>query len=110
MDTTHAKRAKPGTKGTGDYYRVIVRPKEQFKSFRTQDVGDPGGLQRVAGHRSSGSWATQAWLIGKDMAHVKDGKLIADDPDAKDLLKHLGSEPVHDKGDVFHAKDRRAGS
>lgn len=107
MSAVHAKRAEPGTKGTGEYYHVVVRPKSQFTSFRTQDVGDPGGLQRVAGHRSSGSWATQAWLISKDMAHVKNGRLIADDPDAKDLLKHLGSEPVHHKGDVFHAKDRK---
>ncbi len=100
-------RAKPGTKGTGDYYRVEVRPKSQFKSFRVQDVGDPGGLERLAGHRSSGSWATHAWLISKDKAHVQDDKLVADDKDAKKLLASLGSEPIHVKGDIFKAKDRK---
>ena len=100
-------RAKPGTKGTGDYYRVEVRPKSQFKSFRIQDVGDPGGLERLAGHRSSGSWATHAWLISKDKAHVQDDKLVADDKDAKKLLASLGSEPIHVKGDIFKAKDRK---
>lgn len=101
------KRAKPGSKGTGDYYRIVVRPKEQFVSFRVQDVGDPGGLERVAGHRSSGSWATQAWLIAKDKAHIDGDSLVADDEDAKKLLESLGSKPTLVKGDIFKAKDRR---
>lgn len=98
-------RAKPGSTGEGDYFHVVVRDKNQFTSFRTQDVGDPGGLQRRAGRRSSGSWSTQAWLISKDDAHVEDGELIADSQDAKDLLERLGSTPTHEKGDVFRAKD-----
>jgi hypothetical protein len=72
----------------------------------TQDVGDPGGLQRVAGQRASGSWATQAWLVNKKFAHISGDKLIADDADAKKLFKQLGSEPELKKGDVFVAKDR----
>jgi hypothetical protein len=99
-------RAKPGTKGGGDYYRVVVRPKEQFVSFRNQDVGEPGGLQRIAGKRSSGSWGTQAWLISKDFAHIEGNTLVPDHQDAKELLEKLGSNPKHEKGDVFSAKDR----
>lgn len=101
------RRAKPGTSGSGDYYRIVVRPKEEFVTFRNQDVGKPGGLQRLSGKRSSGSWSTQAWLISKDLAHVESGKLVADSKDAKELLKTLGSEPTHQKGDIFTAKDRR---
>lgn len=101
------QRAKPGSKGTGNYFRITVRPKEQFTSFRNQDIGEPGGLQRVAGRRKSGSWDTQAWLISKDDAHIEKEKLVADSKDAKDLLKSLGSKPVHEKGDVFNAKSRR---
>lgn len=101
------KRAKPGTTGEGSYYRIVVRPKEQFVTFRNQDVGEPGGLQRLAGKRSSGSWATQAWLISKDHAHIEGDTLVADSSDAKNLLKELGSTPKHEKGDVFTAKDRR---
>lgn len=100
-------RAEPGTTGEGDYYRIVVRPKQQFTSFRTQDVGDPGGLQRVTGRRSSGSWATQAWLVSKDYAHVEGDTLVADSDEAKDLLESLGSQPVHEKGDIFTAKDRK---
>ena len=48
------KRKKPGSTGEGDYYHVTVRPKEQFSSFRTQDVGRKGHSQRLAGRRSSG--------------------------------------------------------
>jgi hypothetical protein len=99
-------RAKPGTRGGGNYYRVVVRDKAQFTSFRNQDVGKPGGLQRIAGHRSSGSWDTQAWLISKDDAHISGDSLIADSKDAKGLLEKLGSKPKHDKGDIFTAKDR----
>ncbi len=101
------KRAKPGTQGGGEYYRVVVRPKEKFVTFRNQDVGKPGGLQRLSGKRSSGSWSTQAWLIHKDMAHIDGDILVADSKDAKDLLSKLGSQPAHEKGDIFTAKDRR---
>jgi hypothetical protein len=101
------KRAKPGTLGSGEYFRIVVRPKEQFVTFRYQDVGNPGGLQRLSGQRSSGSWRTQAWLVGKDMAHIEGNTLVADVKDAKDLLAQLSSEPKHEKGDVFTAKDRR---
>lgn len=100
-------RKKPGTTGEGNYYHVEVRPKDEFTTFRTQDVGGEGHLQRVAGKRSSGSWATAKWLISKEDAHIEDGKLVADTKDARDLIKKLGSEPVHKRGDQFAAKDRR---
>jgi hypothetical protein len=89
------KRRKPGTTGEGNYYHVEVRPKDEFTTFRTQDVRNEGHLQRVAGKRSSSSWATAKWLIRKEDAHVKDGKLLGDTKEAKDLIKKLGSEPVH---------------
>jgi hypothetical protein len=100
-------RKKPGTTGEGNYYHVEVRPKDEFTAFRTQDVGDGGHLQRVAGKRSSGSWATVKWLIGKEDAHVEGGKLVPDTRDAKDLIKKLGSEPIRKRGDLFEAKPRR---
>lgn len=100
------QRAKPGTKGEGDYFRIVVRPKSEFVTFRNQDVGKPGGLQRLAGRRSSGSWDTQAWLINKGDAHIEGDKLVPDSKDAKELLKRLGSEPTRKKGDIFTAKDR----
>jgi len=100
-------RKKPGSGGSGDYYHVEVRGRGDFKTVRTQDVGDPGHLQRVAGKRESGSWATVKWLIGKEDAHVEDGKLVADTKDAKDLIEKLGSQPVHVSGDRFEAKPQR---
>src|SRR5881227_228410 len=63
------KRKKPGTGGEGDYYHVGVRPKDDFVTFRTQDVGEPRHIQRVAGKRESGSWGTVKWLISKEDAH-----------------------------------------
>ncbi len=100
-------RREPGSRGQGDYYHVEVRPGDGFVTFRTQDVGDPGHVQRVAGKRQSGSWSTVKWLIDKDDAHVRGGVLVGDTKDAKDIIKQLGSKPIHKKGDIFEAKPRR---
>jgi hypothetical protein len=109
MATSRKKteRKKPGSTGQGDYYHVEVRPRSDFVSFRTQDVGNAGHIQRVAGKRESGSWATVKWLIGKEDAHVSGDSLVGDTTEAKDLLKKLGSKPVHKSGDRFEAKPRR---
>jgi hypothetical protein len=96
---------KPGA-GSGEYYRVEVRPKSDFVTFRTQDVGTKGHIQRLAGKRSSGSWATVTWLISKRDAHIHAGKLVADTAAARQLLAKLGSRPEHTQGDRFKAKDR----
>jgi hypothetical protein len=100
-------RQKPASTGKGNYYHIEVRPKGEFTTFRTQDVGGEGHLQRVAGKRESGSWATTKWLISKQDAHVEGDKLVGDTKDAKDLLKKLRTTPVHVSGDRFEAKGRR---
>src|SRR5258706_14600103 len=99
-------RQKPGSSGKGDYYHVEVLPKTGFVTFRTQDVGRRGHIQRVAGKRASGSWATVKWLIGKQDAHVRGDRLVPDTKDAQDVIKQLGSQPVHLSGDRFKAKPR----
>ena len=43
-------RERPGA-GGGNFYRVEVRPKDKFVTFRTQDVGSKGHIERVAGRR-----------------------------------------------------------
>ena len=100
-------RARPGSTGKGKYYRIEVRPRSAFTSFKTQDVGRPGHTQRVAGHRSSGSWATQAWLISKTDAHMEAGRLVADDYEARKVISGLQSVPVWVKGDLFKARPSR---
>jgi hypothetical protein len=100
------EREKPGATGKGEYYHIEVRPKGQFSSFRTQDVGEKGGILRVGGKRSSGSWDDQKWLISKQHAHIEEGKLVPDAEDAHRVLEALGSEPVHIRGDRFKAKPR----
>lgn len=98
-------RQRPGA-GGGRYYRVAVRPESEFVSFRTQDVGHKGHIQRVAGRRPSGSWATVTWLIAKEDAHVQSGRLVPDTADVRKLITQLGSRPVHTQGDRFRATDR----
>jgi hypothetical protein len=99
-------RKKPGTGGEGNYYHVELRRSEDFATFRTQDVGEPGHIQRVAGKRGSGSWDTVKWLISKDDAHIENETLVPDSSEAKEVLAELGSRPVHLKGDLFEAKPR----
>jgi hypothetical protein len=99
-------RAKPGARGGGAFFHIEVRPRRQFRTFRTQDVGKKGGIERVAGKRSSGSWDTQEWLISKEHAHRVGRRLVPDTADARKVLKVLGAPPRHVGGDRFKAKDR----
>lgn len=100
-------RKKPGTTGKGKFYRIEVRPKSEFVTFRVQDVGAKGGLERLAGKRSSGSWDTVSWLISKKGATVKKGHFVITDPKARTALKQIRGPIVHVKGDVFRAHPRR---
>jgi len=93
-------------KGEGDYYRIVVRPKEEFTTFRYHDVGEKGHIQRLAGKRSNGSWDTQVWLISKDDAHLEGDTLVPDTDDARKVIDALGTRPRHIEGDIFNAKDR----
>lgn len=116
METTRnrpkspSRRAKPGAGGEGEFYHVEVRPSREFKTFRTQDVGRPGGIERVAGKRSNGSWATQKWLISKRLAHVEEGRLVADSTPARDVLNDLGSAAVQVRGNRFKVSSKRNAS
>lgn len=98
---------KPGTGGEGKWYRIVVRPKEDFVSFRYHDVGEKGGdAMRLAGMRRSGKWDTQAWMINKNSAHIELDELVPDTKDAHEVIANLGSVPTHLKGDIFEAEDR----
>lgn len=100
------RRKRPGA-GGGRFYRVQVRPKSDFVAFRTQDVGDAGHLERLAGKRSSGSWDTQAWLVAKEDAHVERERLVIDNPQARTVLKQIPGPITRVKGDVFKAPVRK---
>ena len=102
--TDGKQRAKPGATGEGEYYHLQIRPTEEFATFRTHDVGERGGIQRVAGQREDGSWETQKWLISKDLAHVEQGRLVPDSQAAREVLDDLGSGSEHIEGDRFRAK------
>ena len=100
---TKKRRKAPGSTGKGKFYRIELRPKSEFTSFRVQDVGKKGGLERLAGHRRSGSWDTVTWLIAKDKAHVERGHLKIDGAKDKSVLKQIKGPIVHVKGDIFRA-------
>ena len=101
------RRTKPGSRSTGRYFHIAVRPAREFVRFRIQDVGRRGGVQRLAGQRVNGTWDTQKWLIEKSDAHIENGRLVPDSAAAKKVLASLGSNAVHLSGDRFRAKPRR---
>ncbi len=107
-DAKQDDKKEPGS-GSGRYYRVEVRPKHEFVTFRYHDVGDRGHIQRLAGKRESGSWDTHAWLISKNDAHIEKNKLVPDTDDAKRIIATFRSEPKHKEKDIFLAKDKSRG-
>lgn len=100
------KRQAPGSTGKGNFYRIELRPKGQFSSFRIQDVGKKGGLERLAGHRPSGSWDTVTWLIAKDKAEVVKGHLKITGKKEQSVLKQIQGPIKHIKADIFRAHPR----
>lgn len=91
----------------GKYYRIVIRPKSEFTTFRAQDIGRKGHSIRLAGKRKSGTWSTQAWLISKKDAIVKAGILVGKDSQTKKILSKLRTLPRKIKGDIFQAKSRK---
>lgn len=106
MAKKKTKRKAPGSTGKGKFYRIEIRPKYEFKSFRIQDVGKKGGLERLAGRRKSGSWDTVTWLVEKSKAHIERGHLKFDSAKDASILKQIKGPIVHVKGDIFHAHPR----
>jgi hypothetical protein len=100
-------RAKRGAKGGGRFFHIELRPAKEFVAFRVQNVGGPAGIERVAGRRANGSWDTAKWLIEKTHAHVEGGRLVGDSAEVRNLLRKLGSVPMHPGGDRFKAQPRR---
>ena len=46
--------------------------------FRVQDVGERGGVERVAGGAPGGRWDTAKWLVEKTHAHIEGDRLVAE--------------------------------
>lgn len=102
---TKKRRKQPGTGGAGKFYRIEVRPKSEFTSFRNQDVGKKGHLERLAGRRSSGSWATVSWLVSKQDAHKRGKHLVITTPKVRQSVEKGTYGPIkHVKGDIFESR------
>jgi hypothetical protein len=103
--STRRKRAQSSERRGGRVFRITVRRRSEFVTLRAHDVGRAGGIERIAGRTAAGRWHTQAYLISKDRAHIEDGRLVPDSPDAAKVLNKLGFSPRHLRGDRFAAAD-----
>jgi len=100
------RRARPGAKGSGRFFHIELRPRQQFVAFRVQSFGK-AGIERVAGRHANGSWDTATWLVDKRRAHVENGRLVGDSDAVRRMPARLGSTPVRVRGDRFRARPRR---
>lgn len=50
----------------GQQLRIRIRSPKRATSFRTQDVGRKGKLQRVAAYYPEKGWQTQSWRLNLD--------------------------------------------
>jgi hypothetical protein len=71
-----------------DYYRIKVRPKNQFSIFRIEHLSENDSIQ-ITGKLADGTWGTQQWLINKGDVRLENGKLVADDERIQDAINHM---------------------
>lgn len=102
--TKRDKEEKLASVGNSNFYHIEVKSQREFKRFRVQDVSTDGCIECVGGQHADGTWDTVKWLVSKDLAHVEDGKLVADHADAQELFDRLEIVPIHLTGDRFTAK------
>jgi|GEM_PF-2710279 len=83
---------------------LFSRVNSEFVTFRTQDVGEQGHLERIAGKRSNGSWDTAVWLIAKEDAHVQGKTLVIDNPKSRTVLKQISGPITLKKRRCLHCQ------
>ena len=73
---THSARAKPGASGQGDFVHNEVRPKGEFKTFRTQDAGS--GAWLLVASAAGGLIASLAYYLwhGNGIAYTPGTLLV----------------------------------
>lgn len=47
----------------GNTLRIIIESPDKYTSFRTQDIGKPGRLSRIAGYSERTGWETQSFRL-----------------------------------------------
>ncbi len=90
--------------GESKFFHVEILPKHFYKRFRTQNVGEIVGIESVGGQLASGKWETIKWIVSNEIAHCKNGELIADNRDAQELFDKIGFVPQHIEGNRYGVK------
>lgn len=85
----------------GTYYRIIMRPRSNFVSVRSETPTGLNKIQQINGKAPNGQWSTQSWLVRKDGARIENEVLIGDTKAIRSLLKALNGIVQRTKGDEF---------
>jgi hypothetical protein len=82
------ERARNMSDWAKDYYRIKVRSKNQFSTFRIEHLTENDSIQ-ITGRLADGSWGTQQWLINKGDVRLENGILVADDDRIQEAIDHM---------------------
>lgn len=102
--TERKKEEKSEEAFIDEFFHIEIKSPKEYKRFRTQEFGTKSGIERLRGQRNDGIWETVKWLVNKKMAHIENGKLIADHSEVQDLFDQLENSPTHIEFDRFEIK------
>ena len=88
----------------GQYFIIIIRPRDEFVKFKSDPVSGEGMLQQIHGQNSKKQWSTQSWLISKEGATVNKGKLVSTSHHVSKLLRAIGGKITKLSDDTFLVK------
>lgn len=85
----------------GEYFRIIVRPRKKFLTFKSEPISSDGMLQQIHGQLPDKRWSTYAWLVNKQGAKAQEKTLVATTTSVTHLFRALNKKIIHVKDDTY---------
>ena len=76
------------------YIKVVIRPNNEFKQFKTIDVDSVLDIKRVHGRREDNTWSVQAWIVSKKDFTIQANKLTPKNERATEFLSRITHKPL----------------
>lgn len=88
----------------GQYYRIVVRPRDSFTAFKSEPMSDDGMLQQIHGRLPNKKWTTHAWLVDQKGANKKGSTLVGTTASVTHLFRVLNKKITHVEDDIYKLK------